>query len=91
MPHKSLLSFNLDPSFDRSNFKCLGFHVQRFLLDNGVPEKEFGILVEARNDGDNGVTAYSFPCAYSSIDRRPLWGLVHWNKNYIKLDPVSFQ
>ena len=83
MPQKTKLSFNVDPSFDRNNFNCLSYKVPVTLLDNGVIEKDFGILVEARDDGDNGVTAFSFPCAYSAVDRRPMWGLVHWNKNYI--------
>jgi predicted metallopeptidase len=37
------------------------------------------------------VTAYSYPCAYSAAQNKPLWGIVHWNKEYMTFDPLSFQ
>jgi hypothetical protein len=42
------LSFNVDASQDRDTFACLTFQVPRSLLDNPVPNKDFGILVEAQ-------------------------------------------
>lgn len=86
-----MLSFNVDSNQDRDNFACLTFRVTRDILDNPIPNKDFGILVEAKEDGDTGVTAYSFPCAYSISQNKPTWGLVHWNKEYMSFDPLSFQ
>jgi hypothetical protein len=86
------LSFNVDPAQDRNNFACLSFRVDRSILDNPVPNKDFGILVEAKDDGDSGVTAYSYPCAYSTSQNKPTWGIVHWNTQYMtSFDPLSFQ
>ena len=57
-----------------------------------MPNKDFGFLVEARDDGDNGVTAFSLPCAYSTSKNKPTWGIVHWNTQYMTtFDPLSFQ
>ena len=39
------LSFNVDPSQDRDNFACLTFRVPRNIIDNPIPNKDFGILV----------------------------------------------
>ena len=87
----SHLIFNVPSNFDRNNIKCLSFSVPRRLIDNPTPNKDFGFLIEAQDDGDSGVTAYSYPCAFSQSDGRPLWGMVHWNKQYMTFDPLSFQ
>ena len=39
------LSFNVDPAQDRNSFACLEFKVSRDILDNPVPNKDFGVLV----------------------------------------------
>ena len=85
------LSFKIHSSFDSSNFKCLSFHVPQSLIDNPTPNKDFGFLIEAKDDGDSGVTAYSYPCAYSQNEDKPTWGMIHWNKQYMTFDPLSFQ
>lgn len=85
------LTFNVPSNFDRNNIKCLDFHVPRRLIDNPTPEKDFGFFIEAKDDGDSGVTAYSYPCAFSKTDGRSMWGIVHWNKEYMTFDPLSFQ
>ena len=88
LPH---LTFNVPSNFDRDNIKCLDFHVPRRLIDNPTPDKDFGFFIEAKDDGDSGVTAFSYPCAFSKTDGRSMWGMVHWNKEYMGLDPLSFQ
>ena len=85
------LSFNVDPSIDKNNFQCLSFTVPIDVLNNPIPGKDFGILIEAKDDGNTGVTAYSYPCAYSISTNQPLWGLLHWNLNYFTYDLLSFQ
>lgn len=86
------LSFNVDAAQDRDNFACLTFRVSRDILDNPIPSKDFGVLVEAKDDGDSGVTAYSYPCAYSGSQNKPTWGIVHWNTQYMtSFDSLSFQ
>jgi len=88
----SSLSFNVDAAQDRDNFACLEFRVSRSILDNPIANKDFGILVEAKDDGESGVTAYSYPCAYSTSQNKPTWGIVHWNTFYMtSFDPLSFQ
>ena len=92
MDYLPSLSFNVDPSQDRDNFACLTFQVPRSLLDTPTPNKDFGVLVEAKDDGNVGVTAYSYPCAYSTLQNKPNWGIIHWNKYYMtSFDPLSFQ
>jgi hypothetical protein len=85
------LSFNVAANQDRTNFACMNFRVDQSILDNPIPNKDFGFLIEAKDDGDNGVTAYSLPCAYSLAQNKPTWGIVHWNKQYMTFDPISFQ
>jgi hypothetical protein len=50
-----------------------------------------GIFVEAKNDGDSGITAYSYSCAFSQTTKQPLWGLLHWNIYYFDFNLISFQ
>lgn len=56
-----------------------------------TPNADYGIFVQAKNDGNNGITAYSYPCAYSLTNSQPLWGLLSWNINYFNYDTLSFQ
>lgn len=85
------LSFNIDSSVDKNNYQCLSFTVPPAIIDNPILNKDYGVLVEAKNDGDSGVTAYSYPCAYSMSTNQPNWGLLHWNVNYFTFDLLSFQ
>lgn len=85
------LSFEIPPTFDPNKFTCMTFLVPRSLIDTPTPNKDFGLLIEAVDDGDSGVTAFSTPCAYSSTTKRPLWGFIHWNKNYLSFSPINFQ
>lgn len=77
----------MDPNF----VQCLSFIVPQTIIKNPVANADFGILVEAKDDGDSGVTAYSYPCAYSMTTKQPMWGLLHWNINYFSFDLLSFQ
>ena len=85
------LSFNVAEGFNPSDVSCLTFKVPQYIVQQPTPNADFGILVEAMDDGDSGVTAYSYPCAYSVSTRQPLWGLLHWNTNYFTFDLLSFQ
>lgn len=85
------LSFDIPAGIDRDNYQCLTFTVPRRLIDFPTPNKDFGLLIEAEDDGDSGVTAYSYPCASSSVNKRPLWGFIHWNKQYLSFNPLNFQ
>lgn len=67
------------------------FTVPANLINNPTPNKDFGLLIEAQDDGDSGVTAYSYPCASSAVTKRPLWGFIHWNKKYLAFNPLNFQ
>jgi hypothetical protein len=87
----SALSFQVPPGMDSNNFQCMTFTVPKSLIDTPTPNKDFGLLIEAEDDGDSGVTAYSYPCASSNTTKRTLWGFMHWNKNYLAFDPLSFQ
>ena len=71
--------------------QCLSFIVPQDVIKNPVANADYGILVEAKNDGDSGITAYSYPCAYSVTSRKPMWGILHWNINYFTFDLLSFQ
>lgn len=55
------------------------FNVPERLIVTPTPNKDYGLLVEALDDGDNGITAFSYPCAYSNSTLKPLWGMIHWN------------
>lgn len=85
------LSFNVATGIDSSFVQCLSFIVPQEIIRNPVANADYGILVEAKDDGDTGVTAYSYPCAYSLSTKQPLWGLLHWNINYFSFDLLSFQ
>ena len=85
------LSFDIPAGMDRDNYQCLTFTVPGRLIDSPTPNKDFGLLIEAEDDGDSGVTAYSYPCASSSVNKRPLWGFIHWNKQYLSFNPLNFQ
>ena len=85
------LSFNVAPGVDRTFVTCLTFNVPQNIINNPVPNADFGIFIEAKNDGDNGITAYSYPCAYSPTSKKPMWGILHWNINYFSFDLLSFQ
>jgi hypothetical protein len=70
----------------------LDFEVSADIINKPIANKDFGILVEAKDDGDSGTIAYSYPCAYSKTGNRPLWGLFHWNKFYMnQFDSLTFQ
>ena len=85
------LSFEIPPVFNANNFQCMSFTVPQRLITTPMPNKDFGLLIQAQDDGDSGVTAYSYPCASSSVNKRPLWGFIHWNKNYLSFNPLNFQ
>jgi hypothetical protein len=81
------LSFNSNDSIP----KCLDFVIPRDIISTPILNVDYGILVEAKDDGESGTTAYSYPCAYSLTTKQPLWGLLHWNINYLTFDLLSFQ
>ena len=85
------LSYNLNSSQNRDDYACGTFQVSRTILDNPIPNKDFGVLIEAKDDGDSQSTAYSFPCAMSIALNKPTWGLMHWNKFYMNFTVLSFQ
>ena len=49
------------------------------------------IFVAAANEGNNGASAYTYPCAFSLTTKQPNWGMINWNLNYFKFDLISFQ
>ena len=85
------LSFNVATGIDRSYVQCLNFIVPQSVINNPVENADYGILVEAKDDGKTGVTALSIPCAYSLTTKQPLWGLLHWNIYYFTFDLLAFQ
>lgn len=85
------LSFNLASGIDRNYVTCLTYVVPQDIINNPTPDKDYGIFVAASNDGSNGITAYSYPCAYSMTTNQPTWGLLSWNTNYFNFDLLSFQ
>jgi hypothetical protein len=85
------LSFNLAAGADPNNVQCLDFNIPPALISTPTPNADYGIFVEAMNDGASGITAYSYPCAYSLTSQQPLWGILHWNTNYFTFDVLSFQ
>jgi hypothetical protein len=89
--YDSALSFNVASGIDPSYVQCLSFLVPQDIIRNPTPNVDYGIFIEAKDDGDSGVTAYSYPCAYSLTSKKPLWGLLHWNINYFSFDLLSFQ
>jgi hypothetical protein len=40
-----VLSFNVDSSQNRDNYACLNFQVSRTVLDNPIPNRDFGVLI----------------------------------------------
>lgn len=85
------LSFEITPPYDPTNVKCMNFNVPETLIKSPIPNKDFGVFVDGEDDGDNGVTAFSYPCSYSAVSKRPLWGFIHWNKQYLTFNPINFQ
>ena len=85
------LSFNVADGIDRNFVQCLTFTVPSEIINSPTPDADYGIFVQASNDGANGVTAYSYPCAYSLSTKQPTWGLLSWNTNYFNFDLLSFQ
>lgn len=69
----------------------MNFIVPKDIIANPVPDVDYGIFVQASDDGNNGVTAYSYPCAYSLSLKQPVWGIISWNINYFNFDLLSFQ
>jgi hypothetical protein len=85
------LSFEVASGIDRNNVLCLTYPVPQEIINNPVRNADYGIFVAASDDGANGVTAYSYPCAYSITTKQPTWGLLSWNINYFNFDLLSFQ
>lgn len=85
------LSFNVAQGIDPTYVQCLNFVVPQTLIKTPVSKADYGIFIEAKNDSDSGVTAYSYPCAYSITTKQPMWGLLHWNIFYFSFDALSFQ
>lgn len=85
------LSFNVASGIDSSYVQCFSFTVPQSVIKTPVLNADYGFFVEAKDDGDSGVAAYSSPCAYSMQAKQPLWGLLHWNTKYLTYDLLSFQ
>ena len=85
------LSFNVASGIDKSYVTCLTYVVPQDIINNPTPNADYGIFVAANNDGANGITAFSYPCAFSMTTKQPLWGLLSWNTNYFSFDLLSFQ
>lgn len=39
------LSFNVAANQDRTNFACMNFRVNQSILDNPIPNKDYGVLI----------------------------------------------
>jgi hypothetical protein len=89
--YQPTLSFNVASGIDRSFVQCLTYVVPPEIINTPVPNADYGIFLMASNDGSNGITAYSYPCAYSLTTSQPTWGLLSWNTNYFNFDLLSFQ
>lgn len=89
--YQPTLSFNVATGIDSSYVQCLNFIVPQDIIKNPVANADYGIFVQASDDGSNGVTAYSYPCAYSLTTKQTTWGLLSWNTNYFNFDLLSFQ
>jgi hypothetical protein len=85
------LSFNVADGIDKTFVQCLTFIVPQDIINNPTPNADYGIFVASTNDGANGITAFSYPCAYSLTTKQPTWGLLSWNTNYFNFDLLSFQ
>ena len=89
--YNKALSFKVDAGRDRSQVFCLSFKVPQTLIDQPIPNADYGIFVQSKDDGANGITASSYPCAYSVNNNNPIWGVLIWNLNYFNFDLLSFQ
>ena len=89
--YQPALSFEVAAGIDRNNVLCLIYPVPQDIINNPVRNADYGIFVTAKNDGANGITAYSSPCAFSLATKQPTWGLLGWNTHYFLFDLLSFQ
>ena len=85
------LTFKVDAGKDLSQILCLSFTIPRSIINTPIPNADYGIFIQSKNDGANGNTAYSYPCAYSTNTNNPIWGILAWNLNYFNFDLLSFQ
>jgi len=61
------------------------------MIDKQIPNADYGIFVQSKDEGANGVTASAYSCAYSVNNNNPIWGTILWNLRYFKYDLLGFQ
>jgi hypothetical protein len=88
--YQPYLTFNVANGVDRNYVVCHTYAVPKEVMESTYANVDYGVFLDISNEL-NGVSAFSYPCAFSITNKQPTWGLVNWNLRYFKYDLISFQ